>query len=83
MRKLIICAIMAPALAGCGTMPLHPSVKLASASKTCLATPQEAQSIKPGEDVVVDNAKLRRIVGDDVAGWSACQSYIRRLHSGA
>ena len=83
MRNLIICGIMSSALAGCGSMPLHPSVKLASASKTCLATPQEAQPIKPGEDVIVDNAKLRRIVGNDVAGWSACQSYIRRLRQGA
>ena len=85
MRYLMVSVMMGVSVAGCGGMnsPMmslgsstHP---IAKASATCRAKPQAAGPIKAGDDVVVDNAKLRRIVGADVDGWSACQSYIHRI----
>ena len=84
MRYLTVCVIMT-VLAGCGgkTSPMmslgastHP---IAKASKTCLAKPQPATDPKAGDDALVDDAKMRKIIGADVDGWSACQSYIHRI----
>ena len=84
MRYLMVSVMMALSVAGCAKtstmMSLGSSTHpIAKASSTCRAKPQTAGPINDGDDIVVDNAKLRRIVGADVDGWSACQSYIHRI----
>ena len=83
MGRLIICCIGGFSLAGCAAGLPGPSVKLVGPARSCMAAPEVAPVIKPGDDLVIDDAKLRRIIGTEVDGKLACQSYIRRLRKGA
>ena len=88
MRKLIICAIVPLALAGCNGMKaspigLLPSAKLADAPGSCMAKPVVPPILKAGDDLAVDDAKVHAILGNEEDGKRACQNYIRRLNQGA
>lgn len=86
MRTLIILAMLAPALAGCSTWAgdydVPKSDKIVGPAKFAMATVPAVPVIKAGDDLAVDNAKVRRQLGDRNDQVRTLQKWVRRVCNG-
>jgi hypothetical protein len=70
------------ALAGCSTTPLAPDKALLAPPKFAMAAPAPVPTIKAGDDIVIDDAKVRRQLGDEGDKVRTLQKWVRRVTKG-